>query len=182
MLMQAHACACVVAAQVYCCWGGVVKLRAEPFLRGLRFRGPLANASSAECASASEAGVLCGDLYRLGHGRALIDAGVIVSPQLEAARRLSTAVAHQQRMPWVRRSRWVEVLGGGDVWRLSREQLAQQAYRSVACCGEGGAGGAGGQQQCRELDVLSSNVTDAWLRVRASGGGGSAGGRAVPTG
>ena len=47
--------------QVYCCWNGMVKLRAAPFAQGLRFRA----AQPREC-NASECSLMCDDFHRWG--------------------------------------------------------------------------------------------------------------------
>ncbi|WIA20223.1 hypothetical protein OEZ85_006065 [Tetradesmus obliquus] len=110
--------------QVYCCWSGLAKVRAEPFRRGLRFRAQ----QPGECSTTSDsASLLCDDLHRLGFSRALVDAGVLVTPQLEVSAQLSNTVKQANRMPYVRRSRWVEVQGAGSPWQLSGEELARKA-------------------------------------------------------
>jgi hypothetical protein len=118
--------------QVYCCWSGFAKVRAEPFRRGLRFRAQ----QPGECKTSDSTGLLCDDLHRLGFSRALVDAGVLVTPQLELSAQLSNTVKQANRMPYVRRSRWVEVQGAGSPWQLNAEELAQKAYSSIACCEE----------------------------------------------
>jgi hypothetical protein len=65
-----------------------------------------------------------------------VDAGVLVTPQLELSAQLSNTVKQANRMPYVRRSRWVEVQGAGSPWQFSAEELARRTYPALACCDE----------------------------------------------
>lgn len=122
--------------QVYCCWSGFAKLKAEPFKRGLRFR----SRQLGECNTTAQ-NLLCDDLHRLGFSRTLMDSGVLVTRQLQLSARISNSVQQAQRMPYIRRSRWLEVQGAGSPWLLSQQQLRDRTYKSVACCGHSSAKG-----------------------------------------
>eukprot|EP00775_Hariotina_reticulata_P006876 gene6875-7092_t len=115
--------------QVYCCWNGLVKLRAEPFTKGLRFR----KHQPGECRG-SPYNLLCDDLHRLNYSRALVDSGILVTHQYELSNKISRGVQHSKRMPYIRRSSWVEVQGGGSPWHMSREELRSHTYPQVTCC------------------------------------------------
>lgn len=69
-------------SQVYCCWNGVAAFDAAPFYAGARFRWAAgldpAAGGSAEC-GASECGLICKDLWRLGQGRVVLDPTVQVA-------------------------------------------------------------------------------------------------------
>jgi hypothetical protein len=66
---------------VYCCWGGLAKLRGAALAAGLRFRGAL----QGEC-STTETSLLCDDLARAGFNRSVLDPGVRTSAQLHTKR------------------------------------------------------------------------------------------------
>lgn len=114
---------------MYCCWSGLAKLRAEPFRRGLRFRSH----QLGECKTTPQ-NLICDDLHRLGFSKVLADPGVLVTRQLELSARISNSVKQAERMPYIRRSRWLEVQGSGSPWLLSQQQLRERTYRSVTCC------------------------------------------------
>lgn len=69
-------------AQVFCCWNGIAVFDAAPFYEGARFRWAAgldpASAHAGECA-ASECSLMCKDLWRIGHGRVLLDPAVQVA-------------------------------------------------------------------------------------------------------
>lgn len=67
----------------------------------------------------------------------LIDSGVLVTRQLALSARISNSVKYDQRMPYIRRSRWVEVQGAGTPWLVDQQQLHDQTYKSVICCEDG---------------------------------------------
>jgi hypothetical protein len=98
----------------------------------LRFRAQ----QDGECKTSDSASLLCDDLHRLGFSRALVDSGVLVTKQLELSTKLSNTVKQANRMPYVRRSRWVEVQGAGSPWQFTAEELAQRTYPALACCSE----------------------------------------------
>lgn len=53
---------------VYCCWGGVAKLRAGPLAAGLRFRA----GEEGECRPPDPMSLLCDDLWRTGNSHILL--------------------------------------------------------------------------------------------------------------
>jgi len=53
---------------VYCCWGGVAKLRAAPLAAGLRFRA----GEEGECRPPDPMSLLCDDLWRTGNSHILL--------------------------------------------------------------------------------------------------------------
>jgi hypothetical protein len=142
--------------QVYCCWSGLAKVRAEPFRQGLRFRAQ----QDGECKTSDRASLLCDDLHRLGFSRALVDSGVLVTRQLELSAKLSNTVKQANRMPYVRRSRWVEVQGAGSPWQFTVEELAQRTYPALACCTEPDISpdSVGGDVDSGSADLVNSTV------------------------
>ncbi|KAG8461194.1 hypothetical protein KFE25_002383 [Diacronema lutheri] len=68
--------------QVFCCWNGIAVFDTAPFYDGARFRWAAgldpAAPGSAECA-ASECSLMCKDLWRIGHGRILLDPAIQVA-------------------------------------------------------------------------------------------------------
>jgi hypothetical protein len=107
----------------------LVKLRAEPFTRGLRFR----RHEPGECRG-SPLNLLCDDLHRLNFSKVLVDSGILVTHQFELSNKISRDVQHSKRMPYIRRSNWVEVQGAGSPWHMSSEELRNHTYRQVTCC------------------------------------------------
>lgn len=53
---------------MYCCWGGVAKLKAAPLAAGLRFRG----GEEGECHPPDHMSLMCDDLWRIGHSRIIM--------------------------------------------------------------------------------------------------------------
>jgi hypothetical protein len=74
---------------VYCCWGGLAKLRGAALAAGLRFRSAL----QGEC-STTETSLLCDELMRAGFTRNVLDPGVPTSAQLHTKQ-----LFEQQRFP-----------------------------------------------------------------------------------
>jgi hypothetical protein len=62
---------------------------------------------------------------------------------LELSAKLSNTVKQANRMPYVRRSRWVEVQGAGSPWQFTAEELTQRTYPALACCSDPDEGIAG---------------------------------------
>ncbi|WIA09174.1 hypothetical protein OEZ85_008585 [Tetradesmus obliquus] len=81
---------------VYCCWGGLAKVRGAAFAAGLRFRTAL----QGEC-STTETSLLCDDLARAGFSRSVLDPGVRTSAQLHTKR-----LFEQRRFPFFYYTKW----------------------------------------------------------------------------
>jgi hypothetical protein len=137
--------------QVYCCWSGLTKLSAKPFQQGLRFR---AQAEPGECSSSGSCGLglLCDDLHRTGFNKVLMDAGVLLTRDLDVSVRFTPLIKAAERAPYIRRSRWVEVQGSGNPWELHDSNSWQQAYKKIQCC-QGPE-----QQQQQQLLVVDEMV------------------------
>jgi len=169
---------------VHCCWSGLAKLSAEPFKRGLRFR---AHPMHGECRAPSQ-NLMCDDLHRTGFNRVMIDAGVLLTRDLDVNVKFTPLIRAADRAPFVRRSRWVEVLGSGSAWELDSSSL-RESYKTIQCCGEpqkqqqqlvvdemvqaAAASSRVGEplplrgwdaQGCRAMDVLASNHTATFLQ------------------
>ena len=57
---------------VYCCWNGLIAVRANVFTQGVRFR----SGSTAECAAA-ECTLFCKDVWNVGAGNIVLDPAVV---------------------------------------------------------------------------------------------------------
>lgn len=137
--------------QVYCCWSGLTKLSAKPFQLGLRFR---AQAEPGECSSGSSSssglGLMCDDLHRTGFNKVLLDAGVLLTHDLDVSVKFTPLIKAAERAPYIRRSRWVEVQGSGNPWELHESASWQQVYKKIQCCG--------GPEQQQQLLVVDEMV------------------------
>lgn len=122
----------VLLLQVYSCWSGLTKLSASPLKRGLRFR---AKAMLGECSSSSSEGLFCDDLHRTGFTKAVIDAGIVLTHDLDVSVKFTQLIKAADRAPYLRRSRWVEVQGSGHPWEVQGAGW-QQVYQSLQCCKE----------------------------------------------
>jgi hypothetical protein len=95
-----------------------------------------------ECASSSSSrseSLLCDDLHRTGFTKAVIDAGVLLTHDLDVSVKFTPLIKAADRAPYLRRSRWVEVQGSGSPWEMT-ESGWQEVYRNMQCCKGGDAG------------------------------------------
>ena len=81
---------------MYCCWGGLAKMSAEAFNRGLRFRGPFVD----EWPS-SETSLMCDDLHQMGLGQVVLDPGVRTSSNYS-----TQAMFHRDKFPFFYYTKW----------------------------------------------------------------------------
>jgi len=132
--------------QAYCCWNGMVKLRAAPFKSGLRFRAQY----NCEC-RASECTLLCDDFHRMGYWRVVVDPSVVVTYTVE----LRTKLYHNTSLRPVSSS-----------WRQVAEQphWLQNAkppqYGAVECCDlKPGEKFVIWHRDCHMVDVMRPNYT-----------------------
>lgn len=134
--------------QAYCCWNGMVKLRAEPFRQGLRFRTHFPG----EC-SASECSLLCDDYHRLGYNKVLIDPSIKLTYSLGLMRR-----AKESFTAWGTSS-WHQVTQAPAVtWQ-------DLNYTNVECCDLApGQRHVNFQQDCHFTDITATNYTQQALQ------------------
>jgi alpha-1,3-mannosyltransferase len=106
--------------RVYCCWNGLVVLRAAPLRQGLRFR----RHQPREC-PASECSLLCDDLHRLGHH------GLVMDPSARVAYTWRDALDRYEQ-------RFVEGMGLSSwehtVTHTPWDELKMAQPRRQECC------------------------------------------------
>lgn len=119
-----------------------------------------------ECSAAGH-NLLCDDLHRTGFNKVLLDAGVLLTHDLDVAVKFTPLVRAADRAPFIRRSRWVEVQGSGSPWQLDTlggSKLQQQSYKAIQCCQlpsrphQSGVYESGGQQQQLIVDDMVQAV------------------------
>jgi hypothetical protein len=81
---------------MYCCWGGLAKMGAEAFNRGLRFRGPFVDEWQS-----SETSLMCDDLHQMGLGEVVLDAGVHTSSNYS-----TQVMFHKDKFPFFYYTKW----------------------------------------------------------------------------
>jgi hypothetical protein len=72
-------------------------------------------------------------MHRTGLDRILIDAGVLLTHDLDVAAKFTPLIKAADRAPFIRRSRWVEVEGSGSPWGHDVISL-QNSYKAMQCC------------------------------------------------
>lgn len=112
-----------------------------------------------ECSSAASPNLLCDDMHRTGFGSALIDAGVLLSHDLDVTAKFTLLVKAADRAPYIRRSRWVEVQGAGSPWELDGNSL-RDSYRATQCCQD--------PQQQQQQDQQQLLIVDEMVQAVAA--------------
>lgn len=138
-----------LCTQAYCCSSGVIKLRAELFYEGLAFRAP----GSSECQAVSGA-LFCDDMHRAGFRHVVVDPGVRLARQLQAAE------AVRRALPGLPIRAWADVVAAPPYWLTHTPN-----YGAVDCCASapGASRDVATQQVCRPVDVLSVAVNASQL-------------------
>lgn len=144
-----------------------------------------------ECSSATSPNLMCDDMHRTGLDRILIDAGVLLTHDLDVAAKFTPLIKAADRAPFIRRSRWVEVEGSGSPWDHDTSTL-QGSHQAMQCCEEPNQQQQQGQplivdemvqavaassrpggplplrgwdaSACSAVDILARNHTEAYLR------------------
>jgi hypothetical protein len=65
--------------------------------------------------------------------RILIDAGLLLTHDLDVAAKFTPLIKAADRAPFIRRSRWVEVEGSGSPWDHDINSL-KNSYKAMQCC------------------------------------------------
>eukprot|EP00775_Hariotina_reticulata_P004378 gene4378-4630_t len=129
-----------------CCWNGLVVLNAEPFSKGVRFRGHL----EGEC-KASECSLMCEDFARLGYQYVVVDPSVQMTYELHLARDLATSGAEGAG-----RITWADVKAAGTV----AQAAVPPSYNQVECCNlEPNKANVDFTHGCSPRDVFQNNFT-----------------------
>ncbi|CEO95885.1 unnamed protein product (mitochondrion) [Plasmodiophora brassicae] len=72
---------------VFCCWNGMIAVKAAPFYEGIRFRSESSGCRASECT------LFCKDMWNAGHGNILIDPTVAVAYDHAASGHLAVSPA-----------------------------------------------------------------------------------------